>query len=130
MRFPLAKLSSAFHRELWPYAFATVSPVGSVSVKATPVSATAFAAGFVIVNVSDVVAFKAMLLGLNTLAIDGGATTLMEAEAVPPVPPSVEVTAPVVLFCVPAAIPVTLMENVQLVFAARVAPLRLITLVP
>jgi hypothetical protein len=111
-------------------AFATVSPVGSVSVKATPVSATAFAAGFVIVKVNEVVAFKAMLLGLKPLAIDGGATTLIEAEAVPPVPPSVEVTAPVVLFCVPAAIPVTLTENVQLVFAARVAPLRLITLVP
>jgi hypothetical protein len=111
-------------------AFATVSPAGNVSVKATPVSATAFAAGFVIVNVSEVVAFKAMLLGLKALAIDGGATTLIEAEAVPPAPPSVEVTALVVLFCVPAAIPVTLMENVQLAFAARVAPLRLITFVP
>jgi hypothetical protein len=111
-------------------AFATVSPVGTVSVKATPVSATAFAAGFVIVKVSDVVAFKAMLLGLKAFAIDGGATTLIKAEAVPPLPPSVEVTLPVVLFCVPAVIPVTLMENVQLVFAARVAPLRLITFVP
>jgi hypothetical protein len=70
------------------------------------------------------------LLGLKALAIDGGATTLIEAEAVPPVPPSVEVTALVVLFCVPAAIPVTLMENVQLAFAAKVAPLRLITFVP
>jgi hypothetical protein len=111
-------------------ALATVRPVGSVSAKATPVSATAFAAGFVIVKVSEVVAFKAMLLGLKALAIDGGATTLIEAEAVPPLPPSVEVTLPVVLFCVPAAIPVTLIENVQLVFAARVAPLRLITFVP
>ena len=94
-------------------ALATVSPVGSVSVNATPVSATAFAAGFVIVNVSEVVAFSAMLDGLKTLAIDGGATTLIEAEAVPPVPPSVEVTFPVVLFCVPAAMPVTFTENVQ-----------------
>ena len=80
-------------------AFATVSPVGSVSANATPVSDTVLAAGFVIVNVSDVVAFNAMLLGLNTLAIDGGATTSMLAEAVPPVPPSVDVTLPVVLFC-------------------------------
>ena len=94
-------------------AFATVKPVGSVSVKATPVKATAFAAGFVIVNVSEVVAFSAMLDGLKTLAIDGGATTLMLAEAVPPVPPSVEVTLPVVLFCKPAAIPVTFTANVQ-----------------
>jgi hypothetical protein len=111
-------------------AFATVSPVGNVSVKATPVSATVFAAGLVMVNVSEVVAFRAMLLGLNTLAIDGGATTLIEAEAVPPVPPSVEVTFPVVLFCVPAAIPVTFTEKVQELLAAIVPPLRLITLVP
>ena len=79
-------------------AFATVSPVGNVSVNATPLRATALAAGFVMVNVSEVVAFKAMLLGLNTLAMDGGASTLMLAEAVPPVPPSTEVTLPVVLF--------------------------------
>ena len=112
-------------------ALATVRPVGSVSVNATPVSATALAAGLVMVKVSEVVAFSAMLLGLKTLAIDGGATTLIEAEAVPPVPPSVEVTLPVVLFCVPAAMPVTLTENVQLeLFAASVAPLRLITFVP
>ena len=78
-----------------------------------PSNATAFAAGFVIVNVSEVVAFSAMVLGLNALAIDGGATTLIEAEAVPPVPPSVEVTFPVVLFCVPAAVPVTLTANVH-----------------
>ena len=110
-------------------AFATVSPVGNVSVKATPVSATVFAAGLVMVNVSEVVAFRAMLLGLNTLAIDGGATTLMLAEAVPPVPPSVEVTLPVVLFCKPAAIPVTFTENVQEELAAIVPPLRLMTFV-
>src|ERR1041385_5244253 len=111
-------------------ALATVRPVGSVSVKATPVSATAFADGLVVVNVNEVVAFSAMLLGLKTLAIDGGATTSIEAEAVPPVPPSVDVTVPEVLFCVPAAIPVTFTENVQELLAAIVPPLRLITLVP
>jgi hypothetical protein len=37
----------------------------------------------------------------------------MLAEAVPPVPPSVEVTAPVVLFFVPAVVPVTFTEKVQ-----------------
>jgi hypothetical protein len=79
-------------------AFATVKPVGRVSVNATPVSDCAFAAGFVIVNVSEVVAFSAIVEGLNTFAIDGGASTLMLAEAVPPVPPSVEVTWLVVLF--------------------------------
>ena len=110
--------------------FATVRPVGSVSVNATPVSDTAFAAGFVMVKVSEVVAFRAMLLGLKTLAIEGGATTLIEAEAVPPVPPSVDVMFPVVLFCVPAAVPVTLTENVQEPLAAIVPPLRLMTFVP
>ena len=112
-----------------PFGVETTNPVGKVSVNATPVSATVLAAGLVIVKVSVVVPFSGMLLGLKTLAIDGGATTLMEAEAVPPVPPSVEVTLPVVLFCVPAAIPVTFTENVQELLAAIDAPVRLITLV-
>src|SRR5439155_8795264 len=94
-------------------ALATVSPVGSVSVKATPVSGSTLAAGLVIVKVSEVVAFSAILLGLNTLAIDGGASTFTLAVAVPPVPPSVEVTLPVVLVCNPAAVPVTFTANVQ-----------------
>jgi hypothetical protein len=111
-------------------AFATVSPVGSVSVNATPVSETALAAGFVMVNVSDVVAFSAMVFGLKTLAIAGGATTWRVAVAVLPVPPSVEVTALVVLTCAPAAVPVTFTENVQLLLAAIVPPVRLMVFVP
>lgn len=110
-------------------ALATVSPVGRVSVNATPVSASVLAAGFVMVKVREVVAFSAIVAGLNTFAIDGGATTLMLAEAVPPVPPSVDVTLPVVLFCKPAAMPVTFTENTQELLAARLAPVRLITLV-
>src|SRR5215469_189614 len=70
-----------------------------------------------------------MPLGANALAVDGGATTAMLAEAVPPVPPSVDVTAPVVLFCCPAAVPVTFTLNVQEAVTARVAPDKLITLV-
>src|SRR5207302_10760880 len=54
---------------------ATVSPVGRVSVKATPVSASTFAAGLVMVNVREVVAFRAIVEGLNAFAMDGGATT-------------------------------------------------------
>ena len=109
---------------------ATVNPVGSVSVNATPVRATAFAAGLVMVNVREVVAFRAIVEGLKTLAIDGGATTLILAEPVPPVPPSVEVTLPVVLVCKPAVIPVTFTEKVQEAFAAMVPPDKLITPVP
>ena len=111
-------------------AFATVRPVGRVSLNATPARATAFAAGFVMVKLSDVVAFKAMFAGLNTFAIEGGATTLIEADAGPPVPPSVELTLLVVLFCVPAAIPVTFTEKVQELFAAMEPPDRLITFAP
>lgn len=108
---------------------ATVNPVGNVSVNATPARGSTFAAGFVMVNVSEVVAFNAIAVGLNALAIDGGASTLMLADAVPPVPPSFEVTALVVLFCWPAAVPVTFTLKVHEVPAARLAPLRLITLV-
>ena len=106
-------------------------PAGNVSVNATPVTATAFAAGFVIVNVSEVVPFSGCWIAPKTLAIDGGATTLMLAEAVPPVPPSVEVTLPVVLFCVPAAVPVTFTANVQEVLGGhRSRRVRLMTFVP
>jgi hypothetical protein len=111
-------------------AFATVSPVGKVSVNATPVNATAFAAGFVIVKVSEAVPFSATAVGLNTFAMDGGATTMTLADAVPPVPPCVEVTLPVVLFCVPAAVPVTFTENVHELLAGNEPAEKLITLVP
>jgi hypothetical protein len=111
-------------------ALATVSPAGRVSVNAMPVSVSTFAAGLVMVKVREAVAFRAMLFGLKTLAIDGGASTLIEVEAVPPVPPSVEVTLPVVLFCSPAAIPVTFTAKLQEEDAARVPPVRLIEFVP
>jgi len=111
-------------------ALATVSPAGKLSVNATPVSATALADGLVMVNVNEVVEFNVIDAGLNTFAMTGGATTLMLAEAVPPVPPSLEVTAPVTLFLSPAVVPVTFTENVHELFAASVAPARLITLLP
>ena len=44
--------------------------------------------------------------------------TTSEPEAVLPLPPSVDVTAVVVLFFVPAVAPVTVTLNVQLLFAA------------
>ncbi len=48
----------------------------------------------------------------------------MLADAVLPVPPSVDVTGPVTLVLVPRLVPVTLTENVQDAFAARFAPAR------
>jgi hypothetical protein len=76
---------------------ATVRPSGIVSVKAMLLSAAVLAEGFVIVKVREVVAFSAIPAGLKTFTIEGGPRTLRVAEAVPPVPPSVEVTAAVVL---------------------------------
>src|SRR5579863_5879202 len=85
-----------------PCGVATTSPVGSVSVKATPVSATVLAAGLVRVKVNVVVPLSATLAAPKALAMEGGATTVTLADAVPPAPPSVEVTLPVVLFSDPA----------------------------
>src|SRR5713226_1668865 len=105
---------------------ATVSPTGSVSVNATPVSAAVLAAGLVTVNVSDAVAFSAMLLALKALLSVGGANTLTVAVLlVVPVPPSVEVMAPVVLLASPAAVPLTSTLNVHDAFWLTVPPERL-----
>jgi hypothetical protein len=112
-----------------PFGVATTSPEGSTSVKATPASATVLAAGLVRVKVNMVKVFSGMVDGLKALTMEGGATTVTLADAVPPAPPSVEVTLPVVLFSVPAAVPVTLTEKVHEALAARVAPDRLTTLV-
>ena len=113
-----------------PLGEATTIPEGIVSVNATPVSATPFAAGLVMVKVSEVVPFNETTAEPKALAITGGATTSILDEAVVPVPPSVEEIAPVVLFFVPAVVPVTFTLKVQGAPAASVAPDRLITFVP
>jgi hypothetical protein len=99
-------------------------------VNATPVSETVLAVGFVRVKLSEVVPFSAMPEAPNALLMDGGVTTARFAEAVPPVPPFAEVTAPVVLLCEPAAAPVTFTEKLHELLAASVAAERLIKLVP
>ncbi len=108
---------------------ATVRPAGKVSVKATPLRATLFAAGLVMVKVREVVAPVEIAEGLNALAMEGGATTVMLAEAVLPAPPSLELTGLVVLFCSPAAVPVTFTLKVHELLAASEAPNRLTTVV-
>jgi hypothetical protein len=113
-----------------PFGVATTSPTGRVSVNATPVSAAVLAAGFVVENVNEVVPFSGIEAAPKTLATEGGASTVRLAEAVPPVPPSVEVTFPVVLFLVPAAVPVTLTEKVHDALAARVPADRVTVPVP
>jgi hypothetical protein len=105
-----------------PLGVATTMPAGIGSLNATPLRAAVFPAGFVIMNVSEVVPFSAMFPVPNPLAIDGGPTTAVLADAVVPVPPSVEVTALVTLFFVPTVVPVTFIENVHDDPADKVAP--------
>jgi len=93
---------------------ATINPVGRLSLKATPVSTTVLAAGLVMVKVSVLVPFSGIEVGLNALAIEGGATTARFAVLlVVPVPPSVELIAPVALAVLPATVPFTSTLNVQ-----------------
>jgi hypothetical protein len=54
--------------------------------------------------------------------------TTSDPEAVLPVPPSVDVTAAVVLFFVPAVAPVTVTLKVHLLFAASDPPMKAIVL--
>jgi hypothetical protein len=113
-----------------PLGVATSRLAGKVSVNPTPVRATVLADGLVMVMLMVLAPLIAMPVGLKALVVAGGATTTMLAEAVPPVPPSVEITLPVVLFFVPAAVPVTFTAKLQEALAASVAPERLITFVP
>ena len=75
---------------------ASFIPPGSESVKATPLNALAVF-GLVNVKLKVLLPFSGTFLGLNDLLIVGGASTVSVSEAVPPVPPSVELTVPVVL---------------------------------
>jgi hypothetical protein len=104
-----------------------VIPDGSVSVTPTPVRATELAAGLVMVMVIVDVPFNGMPAALepNPLVIVGGATTVRVALAVVPAPPLVELTAPVVLFRLPAVVPVTLTTKVQFELTPSEPPVRL-----
>ena len=104
-----------------PTGVANNVPVGSGSVKATPESPVVFADGLVIVKVSVETPLGAITVGLNILPMTGGATMTMPADAVPPVPPSVEITEPVVLVTDPATVPVTFTVKLQEEIAPSVA---------
>jgi hypothetical protein len=99
-----------------------VNPDGSVSLNATPASATV-EFGLVIVKFRLVVPLSGILDAPNDLAIVGGATTVIVAALlVPPVPPFADDTFPLVLFLTPAVVPVTVTLNVQLPLAAIAPP--------
>ena len=98
---------------------------GSVSLKATPVRSPATAMfGLLTVKVRVVLPFSGMLAAPNALLIVGGATTVIVAFAVLPVPALVEVTWTLLLFR-PAVVPCTSTDAVQLEFGASDWPLRL-----
>jgi hypothetical protein len=105
-----------------PFGVETTRPAGSVSANPTPLNVVA-AFGLLIVKLSEVDPFSAMLAAPNDFTIVGGAiaATVTLADAVPPVPPSTDVTAPVVLFFVPSVLPVTFTLKVHEALDARVA---------
>jgi len=93
---------------------ATCRPFVSVSLKAIPFSALVLLAGLVIVKVKVVVPFSEIAAAPNAFEIVGGATTLSVAVLLAvPVPPSVELIAPVVLLASPSTVPVTFTVKVQ-----------------
>jgi hypothetical protein len=105
-----------------PFGVETTRPAGNVSVKPTPVNAVE-ALGLFIVKLSEVDPFREMLAAPNDFTIVGAtiAATVTLVEAVPPEPPSTEATALVVLFFVPAVVPVTFALKVQEPLDASVA---------
>lgn len=83
------------HEPVSPFGVATVNPAGNGSLNATPSSASD-ALELRMVKLSVVVPARPMVAAPNDLEILGGAPTVRFAVAVLPVPPLVEVTAPVV----------------------------------
>jgi hypothetical protein len=70
-----------------PFGVEITRPAGNESVKATPVSATVFAAGLVTVKFNSEVPFKEIVAGLNVAAKTGGVTTTCGLPVSAPVLP-------------------------------------------
>ena len=107
---------------LRPLGVATTNPAGSVSLNATPLRPIVF--GLLMVKLRLVLAFTGIEVAPKALLIVGGLATVMLADAVLPVPPFVEVTAPVVLFFTPDVVPVTFTEIEHELLIATVPVLR------
>src|SRR5579864_5189753 len=117
------------HEPIMLLGVAISSPAGSVSLKPTPVRFTLFAT-LTMRKLNQVVVLTLTSSSPKNLNMTGGATTTIRAEALPPGPPSTEVTTLVVLVKAPGDLPTTLTKNVQPVPAGRTAPLRLMLLEP
>src|SRR5262249_9831050 len=105
---------------LSPLGVEITRPAGSVSLKATPLRATVVLL-FWMVKVKLGERFKGIEAAPNALLMVGGATTVIEAFDVLPVPPLVDVTC-TLLFFAPAVVPCTFSETVQFEFGATEAP--------
>jgi hypothetical protein len=125
---PASAVVVPLHELLNPFGVATTNPAGKLSEKATPLRLVVF--GLLIVKFRLVLAFSGIETAPNVLLIVGGLATVILAEAVLPVPPLVEVTAPVVLFFTPEVVPVTFTMTLQLVLTATVPPLKLTVPLP
>ena len=99
----------------------TLSPAGSTSSKATPVRLV-LAFGFPMSNLISTIPPGRTWFGVQDLVRVGATATMTDADAVPPVPPLVELMLPVVLLLVPADVPVTLTAKLQLPDAAKPRP--------
>jgi hypothetical protein len=109
---------------LAPFGVCTTKPPGNVSEIVTPVRVTV--SGLVIVIVISELTPVPTLVGEKVLLTVGGLLTIRLALAVKPVPPFVELTAPVVFVAVPAVVSVTLAVMVQLELVGMDALLKLI----
>jgi hypothetical protein len=105
---------------------ATCTPDGSASLTARPVSATVLAEGLMKVRVRVEFPPGAISAAAKAFVIVGGISTAIVALAVKPVPPLVELTAPVVLDATPEVVSDTVAVTVQLPLAGMVAPFRTI----
>jgi len=116
-----------------PFGVATTNPPGKVSIKVIPVSVVA-ELGLLIEKVRLVGLPVKMGFAVKDLAMTGGAITVSDEVPYPVEvvfgPVSVEVMVPLIFVYCPATLPNTFTEIVQLAFAERVAPLRLIMEVP
>jgi len=104
----------------------TVSPAGNVSVTETPVRVVVVF-GLVMVKVNTLVPFNGIVAASKLFDIEGGPITVNWAVLlVLPIPLSLELTAPVVLFQTPVLAPVTVTLIIQLLLAAIAPPVNVI----
>lgn len=109
----------------------TCIPAGKLSTAPAPVKATVLPAGLESVIVKVETPFKRIVSGANDLAIVGGVITVRFAVLLAaPVPPFVDVIAPVVFGFSPATLLVTAKVTVQFPAAGTVMPVKLKAVAP